>query len=66
MNQQLFDPKTTTPAKCKVCGTTRRNLCKHDADIAEGYITRLTRRPKSCLNQTPAYDPATAAFPKGF
>ena len=36
------------------------DLCRHDADLEQGLISRTRRRPKSCLN---AYDPTTSEIP---
>lgn len=58
--EPLFDPKTVEPPVCKSCGTGKKNLCRHDADLEQGLISRSRRRPRTCLN---AYDPATAEIP---
>lgn len=44
----LFDPATVDPPKCKACGSTRKNLCRHDADLEHGAV--VGKRPRSCLN----------------
>lgn len=36
--------------RCKACGTTKRNLCRHDADLEHGLANRTRKRPRSCLN----------------
>jgi hypothetical protein len=61
-DETLFDPATTIPPKCS-CGTTRKNLCAHDASVAHGLIPASSNRPRSCLN---AHDPAAAPFPEGY
>lgn len=58
--QQLFDPATTDQPRCDHCNTTRRNLCKHDADLEQGLVSITRRRPRTCLN---GYDPSTAEIP---
>lgn len=56
----LFDPRTTEKPKCTSCGATVKNLCRHDADLEHGLISRTRKRPKACLN---SYDPNTARIP---
>ncbi len=46
----LFDPRTTQRPICESCQTTRKNLCRHDADISAGLKDPHSRRPKTCLN----------------
>lgn len=46
--EPLFDPVTTVPKRCKACDTTRKNLCRYDADREAGMPQG--RRPRSCLN----------------
>ncbi len=46
----LFDPRTTELPKCGHCGTTAKNACLHDADIAAGIRDPYARRPKQCIN----------------
>lgn len=65
VQQPLFDAKATAPPKCRSCGTTRKNLCRWEAD-REHYPAAAGRRPKSCLNAPAEYDPATAPFPEGY
>jgi hypothetical protein len=59
--EQLFNVESTRPPRCK-CGSTRKNLCKHDADLAYGRENGLvvTRRPSTCLNR---YDQKNAEIP---
>lgn len=45
----LFDPRTTTPATCPSCGTTAKNACEHEADIAAGIRDPYAPRPRGCL-----------------
>lgn len=45
----LFDARTTQPPKCPACGTTRVNLCEHEAAIAHGLKDALSSRPRGCL-----------------
>lgn len=59
----LFDPKKTEKPVCPSCGTTAKNLCKHDADVRHDLTLASSRRPRGCLA---AYDPHTAPFPEGF
>lgn len=56
--EQLF--VITERRKCTSCGSVRKNLCGHDADIAEGFISATRKRPRGCLN---SYDPTTAEIP---
>lgn len=45
-----------SPAVCPDCFTTRRNLCRWEADRSEGQP--LSRRPKGCLTAPqPSTDP---------
>lgn len=60
MNQQLFNPKETLPVKCASCGTTRKALCLHDANVAHGLAPKTTLRPRGCLNR---HDPAKGEIP---
>jgi len=58
---QLFSVESTGPLRCK-CGSTHKNLCKHDADLAYNRDNGLvvTRRPSTCLNR---YDQKNAKIP---
>lgn len=58
--ETLFPVADTQPPRCKACNATRKNLCRHDADLEHGLISATKRRPKSCLN---AWDPNTAPIP---
>jgi hypothetical protein len=60
---RLFDPATTKLPLCGHCNTTRKNLCRHDADVQHGLIQASARRPKACLNRI---DPANDPFPDGY
>jgi hypothetical protein len=59
----LFDPDTTVARLCPSCRTTRKNLCRHDADVRHEAIPASAKRPRGCLN---AHDPTTAPFPEGY
>ncbi len=48
--QTLFDPRTTEMPKCPSCGTTAKNACLHEADIAHGIRDPYAKRPAGCLN----------------
>ncbi len=47
----LFDPRTTEMPTCSHCGTTAKNACLHEADIAAGIRDPYARRPGGCLNK---------------
>lgn len=48
--QKLFHEATTRTPLCPSCRTTRKNLCRHDADVRHEAIPRTATRPKGCLN----------------
>lgn len=56
VNQDPGDEQTalfTDPPKCTARGCDagdRKNLCTHDADIADGIRDPYARRPTGCLN----------------
>lgn len=56
--EPLFDAKTTLPAKCSTCGTTRKNLCVWAANRHHYGID--AKQPRTCLLR---YDPKDGRVP---
>jgi hypothetical protein len=52
------DPPRCTARGCQAGD--RKNLCLHDADIANGIRDPYAPRPKGCIN---SYDPADGQIP---
>lgn len=66
MNEpRLFNPHETEPLRCKLksCGTSRKNLCRFDADNRDVNPAERPRRPRGCIA---GIDPSTHPFPEGY
>ena len=55
--EPLFDPATVEPKKCS-CGTTKRNLCRWQADREHSGLAG--KQPRTCLLR---YNPAEGTIP---